>query len=169
MKGNVFIDVEKCLACKRCEIACAVEHSSSKALEAAILELPLPESRVSVEPHGGFSIPLECRHCENAQCVAVCPTGAMTRVDEYSPVHIRHELCVGCRDCVVVCHFGVPRVSRDGKTMIKCDQCLGRIDQDVEPACVTACPTGALAFRAQGEIAGVLRTKGFSERFVRSE
>lgn len=147
MRGSVFVDSELCMGCKRCELACAVAHSTSKDLLEAIAELPRPQSRVQVDRLGEFNVPLQCRHCENAQCVAICPTGAMQRLGKDGPVIIDHELCVGCRSCVVVCHYGVPRMSDYGKALIKCDMCIERLDKDEEPACVEACPTGALVFK----------------------
>jgi len=97
-------------------------------------------------------VPLQCRHCEDAPCVAVCPTGALHREDEEGPVLIDSELCVGCKMCVVVCPFGVITMSRD-KAIIKCDLCIDRLEQGQEPACVAACPTGALRLEEAAEVA----------------
>jgi len=94
-----------------------------------------------------FGIPLQCRHCEDAPCVAVCPTGAIHRVEDGGLVLLDTERCIGCKFCMLVCPFGVIDLSRDGRAVIKCDRCLERTEKGGEPACVAGCPTGALQFR----------------------
>ena len=146
MRGTVFVDAERCVACKRCMLECAVTHSRAGTLVEAMAEKPVPRPRVSLHAMGEYSVPLQCRHCENAQCIAVCPTGAMHRLGKEGPVLIDERLCVGCRSCMIACHFGVPTMSRDGKRITKCDQCIARLDAGMKPACVTACHTAALTF-----------------------
>jgi len=149
---RIYVDVDKCLACRSCEIACAVAHSNSKELLKALGETPLPKYRVSLEDVEGFSVPLQCRHCEAAPCVQVCPTKAITRNTLEEPVLIARELCVGCSSCVIVCPWGIPGLTKDGKAIIKCDLCIERLKEGEEPACVGACPTGALQFKSIPEI-----------------
>lgn len=76
---EVQVEVSKCVGCKSCELACAVEHSETKELFAAILEEIMPRKRVFVQAAEESSVPVNCRHCEEAFCVRVCPTGAMYR------------------------------------------------------------------------------------------
>ena len=163
MRGSIFVKAELCMGCKRCELACALAHSETQELFLAIHEATKPVSRVEVGRLGEFNVPLQCRHCENAQCVSICPTGAMRRLGQEGPVVIDHDLCIGCRSCVVVCHFGVPRMSADGKALIKCDMCVERLEQDELPACVSACPTKALCFIAGGAAAS---ERSFVDRFA---
>jgi len=66
---------------------------------------------------------------------------------------------------VQVCPFGVVRlVARPAgggaqrQAVIKCDLCIGRQKEGLEPACVAACPVGALAFEEVDESAGRART-----------
>ena len=91
-------------------------------------------------------MPLQCRHCEDAPCVQVCPTGAICRLNPESPVLVDQGKCIGCEFCVQVCPFGVIRVASDGKVIVKCDLCVSRLAQGLEPACVASCPVRALAF-----------------------
>lgn len=143
MEGTLFIDIEKCKGCKSCEIACALEHSQAKILPLAIEEEPLPQSRVKVEAIDDLSAPLQCRHCEDAPCVTVCPTKALKKDGLEGPVLLNEDLCIGCKWCVLACPFGVISLKRDGKRVIKCDLCPGR---ENGPACVEACPTKAIQF-----------------------
>ena len=158
-KGVVFVDAEKCLACRSCELACAVAHSGSGSLSEAIRETPLPRPRVGVEGIGDISIPLQCRHCEDAPCARVCPTGAIEKSGGGAPVAVREELCIGCKFCVLVCPFGVIGIGHRGRAAVKCDLCAERLKEGKEPACVGACPTKALRFVPPEELARDRRMK----------
>jgi len=147
MKGYIYIDVDKCMACKNCELHCAVAHSKSKELVCAIKEASRPEHRVRVKTIDDLAVPLICRHCEDAPCVQACPTGAMEQTDKKGPVLIKRSICVGCSSCIIACPYGIPRMGVDGKAIIKCDLCIERLTAGEEPACVTGCPTKAIKFK----------------------
>ncbi|MCX8053609.1 MAG: 4Fe-4S binding protein [Armatimonadetes bacterium] len=152
MKGMLVVRVERCLGCKSCETACAVEHSKSKNLYDAIHETPTPRARVNVANGEGFVVPLQCRQCEDAPCVEICPTKSLRRADQDSPVIIDHDLCIGCKWCLIACPFGVIALDERSRTVVKCDQCFERLERGELPACVSACPTRALSFETVEEI-----------------
>jgi carbon-monoxide dehydrogenase iron sulfur subunit len=106
-----------------------------------------------VEQGRGFVVPLQCRQCEDAPCMTVCPTKALHRVDNDSPVVIDADLCIGCKECVLACPFGVIRMDDWSHAIIKCDQCFERLERDELPACVESCPMGALAFSNLDDVA----------------
>ena len=141
---RIVADVKKCLACRACEHACALAHASTDDLLEAITGGARP--RVYIEAAGSFAVPLQCRHCEDAPCARVCPSGALSREDENAPVLVDAEKCIGCTFCVQVCPFGVIRPGPGGKAVIKCDLCIRRQAEGLAPACVAACPVGALSF-----------------------
>jgi anaerobic carbon-monoxide dehydrogenase iron sulfur subunit len=147
---SIFVNSERCVACKSCEIACALNRSSlNKRLPEAIYEAPSPLSRVRVEDtdtDNGF--PIQCRHCEDAPCLDACPAKALYREPE-GLVLLHDERCIGCWMCVMVCPFGAPQPFRHFRKMIKCDSCTG---MDA-PFCVESCPTRALLFLDPEEIA----------------
>ena len=152
MKGMILVRADRCLGCKSCEIACAVEHSESRNLYEAIHETPTPSPRVDVAVGENFVAPLQCRQCEDAPCITICPTNALHRLDKESPVALDHNLCIGCKWCVLVCPFGVISLDGKSKTIIKCDQCFERLQRNELPACVSACPTAALQFKTMDEV-----------------
>jgi carbon-monoxide dehydrogenase iron sulfur subunit len=154
MKGSIFVELRKCLACHSCELACAVEHSASKDLVQALQEDPPPVARVYVEDIDGTGVPLQCRHCEDAPCVSVCPRKAIEKLGSGQSVIIDAEKCTGCNFCVAACPFGVVVVPDDRKTAVKCDLCPQRIKEGLEPACVSVCPNGALCFGTGDELQG---------------
>ncbi|MCK4245191.1 MAG: 4Fe-4S dicluster domain-containing protein [Candidatus Omnitrophica bacterium] len=140
---RLFVDVERCLSCRSCEIACAVEHSQSKDLFSSLKEEPGPRSRTKVERDTKLqTFPLQCRHCEEPYCIDACISGAVSKDPETGLVILDEDKCVGCWMCVMVCPFGVIRPAKEKKIALRCDLC-----QDNEiPACVAACPTKALFF-----------------------
>ncbi len=166
MKGVIVIDVEKCLACKTCEIECALAHSKSGSLSESIREHPLPQPRMRVEKAENFSIPLQCRHCEDAPCLSVCPTGAIEKMGAEGPVVIKDSLCIGCKLCILACPFGVLRMDREGKAVIKCDLCIERLERGQVPACVQSCPTHAIQYKSIDEITAEVRKKAGEDVLV---
>ncbi len=152
-KPIVFIDPTRCVGCRSCEIACAIEHSQSKQIFYAIKETPRPRPRIKVVYIWdlGLPAPLNCRHCEQAPCIEVCPTRALRR-DEDDAVILDPMKCIGCLTCAVACPFGVPELDMYNKIMIKCDLCPDRRASNKPPACVEACPTGALMYGTVMEV-----------------
>lgn len=163
MSKTIVVDVKKCLACKSCEIACALVHSKSKVLEEAITETPKPQHKVTVEQAEEFGIPLACRHCIDAPCIEICPTGALQRQSEPGPVIIDQQLCIGCKLCMLICPFGVLQIDAEGRAVIKCDMCYQRAKEGKLPACVEACPTNGLKMASLEEV-DQTKSKGNKER-----
>ncbi|MCL1879079.1 MAG: 4Fe-4S dicluster domain-containing protein [Actinomycetia bacterium] len=144
---TLFVDHSICLSCESCALACAVAHSQSKTLYGAIAEEFPPRARVHVEAVGGGGFPLQCRHCDDPQCVKACVAKALY-VDAVSGT-VQHDdsRCIGCTMCILACPFGAieEQPAADNNCAIsKCDLCQGL---DGEPACVSACPTAAISFK----------------------
>jgi anaerobic carbon-monoxide dehydrogenase iron sulfur subunit len=170
---DLLIMPERCMGCRSCEIACAVAHSNSKNLISALGEQPAPKKRIYVDctHNPEISIPITCRHCEDAPCVLVCPTRALSQDETNNFVSFSPERCVDCWTCSMVCprflslyrlilvlgcwassmasNRGV--ISRQTDAGVKCDLCEDR----GMPACVEACPTQALVFCEIEEIPGI--------------
>ncbi len=148
---QIFVKPERCMACKSCEIACAVQHAKEKNLVAALLQSPPPMKRVFVETAGGATMPVLCRHCEDAPCVSACISGCLYK-DERGFVRRHKERCIGCWSCAMACPFGMVTRDKDKHIAVKCDRCH-KLDV---PACVSACPTRALFL---AEVDGMARDK----------
>ncbi len=147
MRGTIHVDLAKCTACKACEIACAIQHSTAKELIAAIGEEPSPLPRIGVAAVGdGLAAPYQCRHCEDAPCIEACPEGALSRSGPMEPVLLDADVCQAQKKCLRACPFSAIRMTPDGTKAYKCDLCITRLDEGLEPACTEACPTGALTF-----------------------
>jgi len=158
---RIVARVERCLACRSCEIACALAHSGAGDLTEAVARGARP--RIYLVAAGSAAVPLQCRHCADAPCVRVCPSGALGRAGEEAPVLADPERCIGCGFCVEACPFGVIRLGKGRRGVLKCDLCQERRARGEGPACVAACPVGALAFEDVEEDARRRRTKAARE------
>ncbi len=96
MNRFVVADPRKCIGCFACQAAC-VENHQKAGLQA------YPRLFVTYTPSG--TMPVQCRHCEDAACAAVCPVKAITVRDR--SVQLNENLCIGCKLCALVCPFGV--------------------------------------------------------------
>jgi formate dehydrogenase iron-sulfur subunit len=92
-----------------------------------------------------------CKHCTEAGCLDVCPTGALMRT-EFGTVVVQDDVCNGCGYCVSACPFGViGRREIDGGAH-KCTLCYDRIGDGLTPACAKACPTESIQFGPLDEL-----------------
>jgi Fe-S-cluster-containing dehydrogenase component len=109
-------------------------------------------------------IPRRCMHCDNPPCANLCPFGAQGKTPE-GPVIINPNLCLGGAKCRDVCPWGIPARQAGvglymklapryvgGGVMYKCDLCYHRVKEGKIPACVEACPRGAIAFGDKEEV-----------------
>ena len=124
------VTVERCIACGKCELACAFAHGHHGAPGAARIHVR------RLGPERG--IPLTCFQCPDAACAAVCPTAALVRSEETAAIALSVGHCIRCGLCVGACPFGNMVWDGLGHQAAKCDLCGG------EPACVPFCPTQAL-------------------------
>ena len=152
---KIYCDIRKCIGCKSCEIACAVEHSKEKNIFSAIKESPLPKKRVSTENVGSKIISLHCQHCEDAPCIKACMSGALSKDEKTGATLHDPDKCVGCWMCVMTCPFGAIVQDVENHIAVKCDLCPDREDF----ACVAACPTGALFVGTKKEFEKNLKEK----------
>ena len=165
---RVICDPSLCMGCRSCELECAIAHSRSKGLYEILRAGERPEHRINVEAYGRRAVPVHCSHCEEPACVLACPTGAVYKDEQSGTVQVDQLRCIGCKMCVQACPFGVITMSADGRGVLKCDQCLERLAEGKEPACVSACPTKALVFGDEDAINRAKRRKA-AERMVEAQ
>ena len=145
MSKVLYIDINRCIYCRSCEVACEREHDGHSYMSVVLL-------------NNRHAVPMNCRHCEKHPCLVVCPTDAITR-EENGPVIISTMKCIGCRLCAMVCPFGILTFDVLSRVMRKCDLCIHRLNEGKRPACVTTCSARALSFEEFDTIMERLRQK----------
>jgi Fe-S-cluster-containing dehydrogenase component len=170
MKLGLLIDLDTCVGCHACAVACKEWNAGSRMAGGA------PDyDAYGAEPSGVWfnrirhfeladfgngpgqctrtvNLPMACMHCEDADCVTVCPTGASYKRAEDGIVLVDQAKCIGCNYCAWACPYGARELDEIDGTMRKCTLCVDRIydqaldEADRQPACVLACPTHARHF-----------------------
>jgi Fe-S-cluster-containing dehydrogenase component len=163
MRWGMVIDLKRCIGCYGCQLACKAEHGTPPGVYYA---------RVLKQEEGQYptvrqlALPVLCNHCEDPPCVEACPTGASFKWED-GIVDIDHDLCVGCRSCMMACPYTnryfndqPPHYFPQGMTpyeeartqrhqqnvVMKCNFCRDRVRAGKAPACVANCPTVARYF-----------------------
>lgn len=143
-----YFDQTMCTGCKACQVACKDKHDLPIGVNwRRVVEYSGGTWRTDGDTftHGVFAYytSIACNHCEDAICITVCPTTAMTRRDD-GTVFVDAAKCVGCRYCEWACPYSAPQFNVQTGHMTKCDLCADYRDQGEDPACVSACPSRAL-------------------------
>ncbi len=151
--NNQFIhaDSDKCIGCLNCELACSASHtgvSVEEAYEMLINNEPLVPARNEVIKFFGKTAPVQCRQCEDAPCLKVCPIEIIYFQDNF--VKYFESDCIGCKNCAMVCPYGMVIMAPNHKedaplsnlVALTCDLCGGT---DEVQACVEICPTDAIS------------------------
>ena len=131
-----------CMGCRTCLIACVEAHSDKPIFELKPDSINFNPKLHLIKSYD-ITVPYQCRHCENPDCIGACTKGAIYHQDDR--VLIDYDKCDGCGDCVTACPFDaidmVKREDAEEKVANKCDLCT---NVEGGPACVRVCPTAAL-------------------------
>lgn len=152
MNYGILVDVTRCTGCEKCIEAC-IESNGGSPERAEVDRLTsrdgLSANRLSTiaKVDDGRFARKSCMHCLEPSCVSACLVGGITKSEE-GPVIYDPDKCIGCRYCMLACPFHIPRYEWDQTVpfMRKCDMCISRVQENLKPACVEACPNQALAF-----------------------
>ena len=168
-KLGLVIDLDVCVGCHACAVACKSWNSVGAAApladtapygaEASGTWLNRVHSFEIDDGGAGFTLhfPRSCLHCDDAPCVPVCPTGASYKRAADGIVLVDEDLCIGCGLCAWACPYGARELDDASGVMKKCTLCADRIDNpaideaDRIPACVRTCPTSARHFGDLGD------------------
>ena len=133
--------MEACVGCHSCEAACAEQNG----LPPGTAWRRVGEVEGGEFPHTRrLHLSMSCNHCLEPACLIGCPTEAYVKLGNGVVAH-RADECIGCQYCTWNCPYSVPVFQTDRRIVTKCDMCLPRLDAGLEPACVGACPTGAIS------------------------
>lgn len=145
----IYQDQKRCIGCRACEIHCKTENNVQVGPSFCKIINVGPTVRGGV-PRMDF-IFMPCFHCEKPWCVSACPTGAMQKREKDGIVFVEQDLCIGCKACITACPWGTPQWNRETGKAFKCHYCKDRLDEGLQPACVTGCTTAALKWVAPSE------------------
>lgn len=173
----MVIDLMRCVGCASCATTCKEENGTPPGVtRAKVMKKELgkyPNVRRII-------LPMLCMQCKEPPCVDVCPSGA-TRKDTVSGVvTVDKDVCIGCHACATACPYGARyyRENEEGyfgaqltpyeevlyKNMPagvvdKCDFCIGRVEQGLEPACVQSCVVKARIFGKEEDLAELVKER----------
>jgi Fe-S-cluster-containing dehydrogenase component len=159
------IDQRTCIGCHACTVACKTEH-----------EIPLDQFRTWVKYVDSGTFPdstrdfgvMRCNHCTDAPCVKICPTTALFKRDD-GIVDFDNERCIGCKSCMQACPYDAIYIDAETHTAAKCNFCAHRVDEGLEPACVTVCPTHSIwVGDLHDETTGISRLVAANDTMVRA-
>lgn len=158
------IDLRKCIGCHACTIACKSEH-----------EIPIGVNRcwVKTVEKGSFPdtrrffFPVLCNQCDEAPCVAICPTNTLFKRRD-GIVDFNSDSCIGCRACMAACPYDQLFIDPNTRTAEKCNFCANRVENKLQPACVSVCPTECRIFGdlddPTSEVARIMRSEAVTVR-----
>lgn len=163
MKYGMIIDIDKCVGCHACSVACKAEWEVPTRFDRSWVHR-LGPSMTSAGIASTYYVGL-CNHCDIPACVFVCPadpvrmtlkdavTGktvlmevSATWKDPFNgTVQVDHDRCIGCGACAESCPYDARFMNYDladdkslGK-VDKCTLCVERTAEGLQPACVITC------------------------------
>jgi Fe-S-cluster-containing dehydrogenase component len=89
---------------------------------------------------------MACNHCEKPVCLEGCPAGSYSREPVTGGIIADENKCIGCSYCEWNCPYEALKINLRKGIIEKCNLCYGRLSEGLEPACTSACPTGALCY-----------------------
>ncbi len=136
MEKVLQVDIEKCVGCRTCEVACSLKNAG---------ESNPTRSRIRViryEKTGLFHnyVPMVCQQCSNPLCMEACPVNSISRNMETGALEVDPDTCVGCRVCSMACPIGGVSIDPATDVAFKCDLCGG------DPECVKYCYPEAIEY-----------------------
>jgi len=177
---GVLVDMTRCVGCRSCEAACNREQNLP------VPEKPFTDQSIfELEDEGRqrrtdetcytvvnrYDLPgrehplfrkIQCNHCQEPACLTSCFVNAYTKTPEGAVIY-NPEVCVGCRTCMVACPFYIPTFKYSSALqprILKCLFCYDtRLQHGRPPACVEACPQGALTFGRRDDLIKIGRRR----------
>lgn len=138
----IVTDLDRCVGCLACSVSCKVING------VPIGNFWNKTLRVGPNPKEGGSgqwpdvemyfLNVQCQHCEDPECVKVCPTGASHKLPD-GTVQVDKEKCIGCQFCAMSCPYNVRYLNEEERVVEKCTLCEQKISQGELPQCVSQC------------------------------
>ena len=157
MDSILLIDLDNCVRCHACEVACREEHGLAFEGGPRWCRIETIGPRKAGDRLYLDFVPVMCFHCDNPVCAALCPVDAIAKQED-GTVLVDEEACTGCQLCVYGCPYGAMAYNNTTRAAGHCDLCALRRSAGLEPSCVQHCIGGALQWVTPEELASI--TKG---------
>ncbi len=141
MQYAIVTELSRCIGCLSCSVACKQENNVpiGNFWQNVMRVGPSPINEGDDFPNVEmYFLPVGCQHCEDPECVKVCPTGASHKKED-GTVQIDKEKCIGCQFCVMACPYGVRYLNTEVKVVEKCTLCEHLVAEGKLPECVSGC------------------------------
>jgi len=138
------VDLDACSGCKACVVACHTLNGLEA--EEAWRDVGLLHGGSEQQPMLQH-VTTACHHCLDPACLHACPVDAYEKDPVTGIVTHLDDQCFGCQYCTLACPYDAPKYSRAKGIVRKCDMCSDRLSVGEAPACVQACPSGAIAIQ----------------------
>ena len=134
-------DMGACIGCKCCVVACNEQNGNPAAINwRRVGEI---EGGWYPKAHRSY-LSMSCNQCLDPTCLSGCPVDAYNKDTATGVVLHSADTCIGCQYCTWNCSYGVPQYNPERGVVGKCDMCHSRLGMGQAPACVAACPSGAI-------------------------
>ncbi len=134
-------DATVCVGCHCCEAACnELQNNPADIKWRRVGEL---EGGIFPDVSQLFNS-MSCNHCIEPECLTGCPTESYIKFEDTGIVWHDDDSCIGCHYCTWNCPYEVPIFNPDRGIVTKCDMCHDKLEVGETPACVQACPAGAI-------------------------
>lgn len=153
---KLAVDVERCIGCHSCEVACKQEFNLPVGPQ-WIRVIKVGPRKIGKKLKMDF-VPIFCKHCEKPPCIKVCPENALRKRPD-GIVLVDKEKCTGCQLCIDACPINAPQLNPDEGVVGFCNFCAHRIDDGLEPICKIVCPARCIYFGDVNEINKMMQEK----------
>jgi len=136
MEMVLDVDIEKCVGCRTCEVACSLKNLGNSNPNRSRIRV------IRYEKRGEFHnyVPMVCQQCSTPLCMEACPVKAISRSPETDAMVVDEDTCVGCKVCSMACPIGGVSIDPVSHVAYKCDLCDG------DPECVKYCDVEAITY-----------------------
>lgn len=172
MSKAFLIDTSKCIACRACQVACKQWNGlpAEKTENRGSYQNPPDLSAVTwtlvkmneVESGGKLKwlfFKDQCRHCVDPPCMdsASVPGSMYKDAETGAVIYTEKSKYEDIEE--IFCPYGIPRQDKNTGQLFKCTMCVDRVKNGLLPACVKACPTGAMNFGDRGEMEALAKQR----------
>jgi formate dehydrogenase iron-sulfur subunit len=166
---SFLIDTSKCTACRGCQMACKQwnrkgtektvnrgNHQNPPDLSSTAFKVVRFNEVVVDGKPAWYFFPDQCRHCLEPPCKETADglvKNAIIKDEKTGAViYTSQTRKLKAQEILLACPYQIPRMDLKTKSLSKCNMCLDRVTNGLQPACVKTCPTGAMSFGDRTEI-----------------